>query len=153
MRLSQMFVPTLKEIPKDAILASHQLLLRAGYIQQVGSGIYNFLPLGKKMLDRIRALIKEEMDNIGAQEILMGFVTPAELWQESGRYGQYGKELLRLKDRKDNEFVLGPTHEEMITHIARSFIRSYKQLPLHLYQIHTKFRDEARPRFGLMRAR
>lgn len=153
MRFSQMFVPTLKEIPKDAVLASHQLLLRAGYIQQVGSGIYNFLPLGKKMLDSIRALIKEEMDRIGAQEILMGFITPAELWQESGRYNQYGKELLRLKDRKDNEFVLGPTHEEMVTHIARSFIRSYKQLPLHLYQIHTKFRDEARPRFGLMRAR
>ena len=153
MRFSQMFIPTLKEIPKDAVLASHQLLLRAGYIQQVGSGIYNFLPLGKKMLDSIRALIKEEMDSIGAQEVLMGFVTPAELWQESGRYGQYGKELLRLKDRKDNEFVLGPTHEEMVTHIARSFIKSYKQLPLHLYQIHTKFRDEARPRFGLMRAR
>lgn len=153
MRFSQMFVPTLKEVPKDAVLASHQLLLRAGYIQQVGSGIYNFLPLGKKILDKIRAIIKEEMDSIGAQEILMGFITPAQLWQESGRYSQYGKELLRLKDRKDNEFVLGPTHEEMVTHIARSFIKSYKQLPLHMYQIHTKFRDEARPRFGLMRAR
>ena len=153
MRFSQIFAPTLKEIPKDAILVSHQLLLRAGYIQQVGSGIYNFLPLGKKMLDAIRAVVKEEMDKIGAQEILMGFVTPAELWQESGRYNQYGKELLRLQDRKDNEFVLGPTHEEMVTHIARSFIKSYKQLPLHMYQIHTKFRDEARPRFGLMRAR
>lgn len=120
MRFSQIFAPTLKEIPKDAILVSHQLLLRAGYIQQVGSGIYNFLPLGKKMLDAIRAVVKEEMDKIGAQEILMGFVTPAELWQESGRYNQYGKELLRLQDRKDNEFVLGPTHEEMVTHIARS---------------------------------
>ena len=153
MRFSQLFIPTLKESPKDAVLKSHQYLVRAGYIQQVGAGIYNFLPLGKKMLDKIRTLIKEEMDNAGAQELLFGFVTPAEMWEESGRFGKYGKELLRFSDRKNNAFVLGPTYEEVATHIARSFIKSYKQLPLNIYQIHTKFRDEARPRFGLMRAR
>lgn len=153
MRFSEVFVPTLKESPKDTQLKSHSYLVRAGYIQQVGSGIYNFLPLGKKVLDKIRLIIKEEMDKAGAQEVLLGFVTPAELWQESGRYEKYGKELLRFKDRKDNDFVLGPTHEEMVTFLARSFIKSYKQLPLNLYQIHTKFRDEVRPRSGLLRAR
>ena len=153
MRFSQLFIPTVKESPKDAVLKSHQYLVRAGYIQQVGAGIYNFLPLGKKMFDKIRTIIKEEMDKAGAQELLFGFVTPAQMWQESGRLGKYGKELLRFSDRKDNVFVLGPTYEEVATHIARSFIKSYKQLPLNIYQIHTKFRDEARPRFGLMRAR
>ncbi|MGX2985352.1 proline--tRNA ligase [Helicobacter sp. 23-1048] len=153
MKFSQLFIPTLKESPKDAVLKSHQYLVRAGYIQQVGAGIYNFLPLGKKMLDTIRTIIKEEMDNAGAQELLFGFVTPAEMWEESGRFGKYGKELLRFSDRKENAFVLGPTYEEVATHIARSFVKSYKQLPLNIYQIHTKFRDEARPRFGLMRAR
>lgn len=153
MRFSQLFVNTLKEAPKDALLKSHQYLVRGGFVQQIGSGIYNFLPLGKKLIDKVRAIVKEEMDKSGAQEILMGFVTPAELWRESGRYKKYGRELLRFVDRKDNEFVLGPTHEEVITHIAKSAIKSYKQLPVHLYQIHTKFRDELRPRFGLMRGR
>lgn len=153
MLFSKMFAVSLKESPKDAQLKSHIYLLRAGYIQQVGSGIYNFLPLGKKVLDSVRAIIKEEMDKAGAQEVLLGFVTPAELWRTSGRFEQYGKELLRFKDRKENDFVLGPTHEEMVTSLAKAFVKSYKQLPLNLYQIHTKFRDEARPRFGLLRAR
>lgn len=153
MKFSRLFANTLKEAPKDAILKSHQYLVRGGFIQQVGSGIYHFLPLGKKLLDKVQNIIKEEMNATGAQEILMGFVTPAELWIESGRYEKYGTELLRFKDRKDNEFVLGPTHEEAITYIAKNAIKSYKQLPIHLYQIHTKFRDELRPRFGLMRGR
>lgn len=153
MRFSQLFINTLKDAPKDAVLKSHQYLVRGGFIQQVGSGIYNFLPLGKKLLDKVRYIIKEEMDKTGAQEILMGFVTPADLWRESGRYEKYGRELLRFVDRKDNEFVLGPTHEEVVTFIAKNGVKSYKQLPIHLYQIHTKFRDEVRPRFGLMRGR
>lgn len=153
MRFSQLFINTLKDAPKDAVLKSHQYLVRGGFIQQVGSGIYNFLPLGKKLLDKVRYIIKEEMDKTGAQEILMGFVTPADLWRESGRYEKYGQELLRFVDRKDNEFVLGPTHEEVVTFIAKNGVKSYKQLPIHLYQIHTKFRDEVRPRFGLMRGR
>lgn len=151
--LSKIFIPTSKENPKDAILKSHQLLIRAGYIHQIGSGIYNFLPLGKIVLDKIIAVVKRRMDEANAQQITMGFITPAELWKNSGRYEKYGKELLRFKDRKDNEFVLGPTHEEVITELAKAFIKSYKQLPLNLYQIHLKFRDEVRPRFGLMRAR
>lgn len=153
MYFSKLFITTLKEAPKDAVLKSHQYLIRGGFIQQVGSGIYNFLPLGKKVLDKVRKIVKEEMDRSGACEILMGFVTPAELWKESGRYEQYGPELLRFIDRKNNEFVLGPTHEEVVTQIAKNSIRSYKQLPIHLYQIQTKFRDEIRPRFGLMRGR
>lgn len=153
MKFSNLFVNTLKEAPKDAILKSHQYLVRGGFIEQVGSGIYNFLPLGKKLLDKVRAIVKEEMDKSGAQEILMGFVTPADLWIQSGRYEKYGTELLRFKDRKGNDFVLGPTHEEVVTQIAKNAIKSYKQLPIHLYQIHTKFRDELRPRFGLMRGR
>ncbi|MDO7253588.1 proline--tRNA ligase [Helicobacter cappadocius] len=153
MLFSQMFIPTTKETPKDAVLKSHQFLIRAGYIHQIGSGIYNFLPLGKKVVEKISKVVRDEMNRSGAQEILMGFVTPAELWKSSGRYEKYGGELLRFKDRKENEFVLGPTHEESVTEIAKSYIKSYKQLPLNLYQIHTKFRDELRPRFGLMRGR
>ncbi|PAF50601.1 proline--tRNA ligase [Helicobacter sp. 13S00477-4] len=153
MLFSKIFIPTIKENPKDAILKSHQFLIRAGYIHQIGSGIYNFLPLGKKVLDKITKIIRQEMNYCGAQEIIMGFVTPAELWKKSGRYEKYGKELLRLKDRKENEFVLGPTHEENITEIAKAYIKSYKQLPVNFYQIHTKFRDEIRPRFGLIRGR
>ena len=153
MKFSKLFLTTLKESPKDAVLKSHQYLVRGGFVQQMGSGIYNFLPLGKRLLDKVRKIVKEEMDKAGAQEILMGIVTPAELWRESGRYEKYGAELLRFKDRKDNEFVFGPTHEEVVTQIVKTFIKSYKQLPLHLYQIHTKFRDELRPRFGLMRGR
>jgi prolyl-tRNA synthetase len=153
MRLSRAFVPTLKEVPKDAVLASHQYLLRGGFMTQVAAGVYDFLPLGKKVLDKIRAIVKQEMDSAGAQEVSLAFVTPAELWEESGRLGKYGKELLRFKDRKGGEFLLGPTHEEMMVDLVRGRINSYKQLPLHLYQMGLKFRDEARPRFGLMRGR
>ncbi|MDD3463329.1 MAG: proline--tRNA ligase [Sulfurospirillaceae bacterium] len=153
MRFSKLYAPTTKEAPKDATLPSHQFLVRAGFISQVGSGLYNFLPMGKIVLDKIRTIVKDEMDKTGAQEIQMGVVTPAELWKQSGRYGVFGKELCRLKDRKENEFVLGPTHEEVVVDIVRNRINSYKQLPLHLYQITTKFRDEGRPRFGLLRGR
>lgn len=153
MKFSQLLIPTTKEAPKDAVLKSHIFLTRAGFINQIGSGIYNFLPLGKIVLDKITAIIKKRMDEAGAQHISMGFVTPAQLWKDSGRFEKYGKELLRFKDRKDNEFVLGPTHEEVVTEIAKNFIKSYKQLPLNLYQINLKFRDEVRPRFGLMRGR
>ncbi|MDR1460126.1 MAG: proline--tRNA ligase [Campylobacteraceae bacterium] len=153
MRFSKLFTPTTKEAPKDALLLSHIFLIRAGFISQVGSGLYNFLPLGKIVLDKIKNIVKDEMDKAGAQEISMGVVSPSELWRQSGRYDAYGKELLRFKDRKDNEFVLGPTHEEVVVDIVRNRINSYKQLPLHLYQINTKFRDEARPRFGLLRGR
>ncbi len=154
MRFSRLLVPTTKETPNDATLASHIFLIRGGFIQSVGgSGLYNFLPLGKKVLDRVRSVVKEELDNAGCQEVSLSFVTPASLWEESGRYEKYGKELLRFKDRKDNEFVLGPTHEEMMVNLVRQSVKSYKQLPLNLYQINLKFRDEIRPRFGLMRGR
>ncbi|MDY0238051.1 MAG: proline--tRNA ligase [Campylobacterales bacterium] len=153
MKFSQLYAPTTKEAPKDAKLPSHIFLTRGGFINQTGSGLYNFLPLGKIVFDKIRAIVKDEMDKAGAQEVQMGVVTPASLWQESGRFDAFGKELLRLKDRKENDFVLGPTHEEVVVDIVRNRINSYKQLPLHLYQITTKFRDEARPRFGLLRGR
>jgi prolyl-tRNA synthetase len=136
------------------VLASHIFLLRGGFIQSVGgSGLYNFLPLGKRVLDRVRSVVKEELDSAGCQEVSLSFVTPAALWQESGRFEKYGKELLRFKDRKENDFVLGPTHEEMMVNLVRQSVKSYKQLPLNLYQINLKFRDEIRPRFGLMRGR
>ena len=153
MRLSKSFVPTTKEAPKDAVLPSHIYLVRGGFISQVASGIYNFLPYGKRVLDKIRAIVKEELDKAGCQEVQLGFVTPCELWQESGRFNKYGKELLRFQDRKENCFVLGPTHEEMMVDLVRGRVTSYKQLPLNLYQINLKFRDEARPRFGLLRGR
>ncbi len=153
MRLSKAFVPTTKEAPKDAVLPSHIYLIRGGFISQVASGIYNFLPLGKRVLDKIRTIVKEELDSAGCQEVQLGFVTPCELWQESGRLSKYGKELLRFKDRKENCFILGPTHEEMMVDLVRNRVTSYKQLPLNLYQISLKFRDEARPRFGLLRGR
>ncbi len=153
MRFSRLYAPTTKEAPKDALLASHIYLSRAGFISQVASGLYNYLPLGKRVLKKIEAVINEEMANIYAQEVELSFVTPIEFWEESGRINKFGKELLRFKDRKDNGFVLGPTHEEMMVNIVRGRVTSYKQLPLNLYQIKTKFRDEARPRFGLMRAR
>ncbi|HHD78010.1 MAG TPA: proline--tRNA ligase, partial [Campylobacteraceae bacterium] len=153
MRLSRLFAPTTKEAPKDAVLPSHIFLVRGGFIAQIGSGIYNYLPLGKMVLDRIRSVVKEELDAVGNQEVLLGFVTPSELWKESGRYDKFGKELLRFKDRKNNEFVLGPTHEEAMVDLVRNRVKSYKQLPLNLYQINTKFRDEARPRYGLLRGR
>lgn len=153
MRLSNLYIPTTKEAPSDASLPSHIFLTRAGFISQVASGLYNFLPLGKRVLKKIENIINEEMEAIGAQEVELSFVTPAELWQESGRIEKFGKELLRFKDRKENLFVLGPTHEEMMVNLVRNKVTSYKQLPLHLYQIKIKFRDEARPRFGLMRGR
>ncbi|RRS31592.1 MAG: prolyl-tRNA synthetase [Epsilonproteobacteria bacterium (ex Lamellibrachia satsuma)] len=154
MKFSRLLVPTTKETPNDATLASHIYLIRGGFIQSVGgSGLYNFLPLGKKVLDKVRAVVKEELDKVGCQEVSLSFVTPASLWQESGRFEKYGKELLRFKDRKNNDFILGPTHEEMMVNLVRQAVKSYKQLPLNLYQINLKFRDEIRPRFGLMRGR
>ncbi len=153
MRFSRTFIPTTKETPNDAVLKSHILLIRGGYISSVASGLYNFLPLGKIALDKIRAIVKEELDKAGCVEVDLSFVTPSELWEESGRLGKFGAELLKFRDRKENLFVLGPTHEEMMVNLVRNQITSYKQLPQNLYQIKTKFRDEARPRFGLMRGR
>ena len=153
MRFSRMLIPTLKETPAEAEAVSHKLLLRAGMIRKVTSGIYNYLPLGKKVLARVERIVREEMDRAGAQEVLMPAVQPAELWQESGRWGVYGKELLRFRDRHDRDYCFGPTHEEVITDLVRREVHSYRQLPLNLYQIQTKFRDEMRPRFGLIRAR
>jgi len=153
MRRSRTFIPTTKEAPNDATLASHIYLSRAGFISQVASGLYNYMPLAKKVIKKIEKIINEEMEAVGAQEVELSFVTPAELWAESGRIEKFGKELLRFKDRKENLFVLGPTHEEMMVNLVRNRVTSYKQLPLNLYQIKTKFRDEARPRFGLMRGR
>ncbi len=153
MKFSQLYAPTLKESPKDAVLPSHQLLVRAGFVQQIGAGLYNFLPLGLRVLERVKRIIREEMNATGAQEIAMSFVVPAELWRQSGRYERFGAEMLRARDRKDGEFLLAPTHEESITDLVRNRVTSYKQLPLNLYQIGLKFRDEARPRFGLLRCR
>lgn len=154
MRYSRLLVPTSKEAPSDAVLASHIYLMRGGYIQSVGgSGLYNYLPLGKKVLDRVRQVVKEELDNAGCQEVSLSFVTPTSLWEESGRAGEYGKELLRFKDRKENDYLLSPTNEEAMVNLVRQTVKSYKQLPLNLYQINLKFRDEIRPRFGLMRGR
>ena len=153
MRLSQYFLPTLKENPIDATVASHQLMLRAGMIRQTASGIYTWLPLGLKVLRKVENIIRQEMNKSGALEVLMPTIQPAELWQESWRYDAYGKEMLRIKDRHDRDILYGPTHEEVITDIFRKNVTSYKDLPKNLYQIHWKFRDEIRPRFGLMRGR
>jgi prolyl-tRNA synthetase len=153
MRTSQYLISTLKETPADATVISHQLMLRAGMIRKIASGLYTWLPMGLRVLRKVEAIVRDEMNKAGAMEILMPAIQPAELWQESGRWEEYGPELLRLKDRHDREFCVGPTHEEVVTDLARSEINSYKQLPLNLYQIQTKFRDEIRPRFGLMRAR
>ena len=153
MRMSQLFVQTLREFPADAEVISHKLLVRAGYIRKLANGIYNYLPLMQRVLAKIENIVREEMNAAGAQELLMPFVQPSELWQESGRWNVYGRELMRLKDRHDREMCLGPTHEEVITSIAREGIHSYKQLPVNLYQIQSKFRDEIRPRFGLLRGR
>lgn len=153
MRQSQSFIPTLREIPADAEVKSHQLLLRAGFIRQSASGVYTFLPLGQRVLQKVEAIIREEMNRAGAMELLMPALQQAELWQESGRWYSYGPELMRLKDRHDRDFALGPTHEEVITALVRDEVRTYKKLPLTLYQIQTKFRDEKRPRFGLLRGR
>ncbi len=153
MRYSKFFLPTLKECPAEAEIASHRLMLRAGMIRKLASGLYTFLPLGLKCLRKVENIIRQEMNRAGAQELLMPLVQPAELWKESGRWDHYGKELLRFQDRHGRDFCLGPTHEEVITDLMRKHIRSYRDLPLNLYQIQTKFRDEIRPRFGIMRSR
>ncbi len=153
MRYRQTFIPTLREDPTEAEVISHKLLLRAGMMRQVARGVYDFLPLGLRVVRKVENIVREEMNRAGAQEILMPAVCPAELWQESGRWDVYGRELLRIKDRHDRDFCFGPTHEEVVTDIVRREVRSYRDLPLNLYQIQTKFRDEVRPRFGLMRGR
>lgn len=153
MRVSKMFAPTLREVPAEAEVISHQLMLRAGFLRKSAGGMYNYLPLAWRVLKKIENIVREEMDASGAQELLMPIVQPAEIWQESGRWGVYGEEMFRLKDRHNREFCLGPTHEEMVTSLIRGDVRSYRQLPLNVYQIQNKFRDERRPRFGLMRGR
>ena len=152
-RLSKFLIPTLKEAPAEAEVPSHILMVRGGYLRKVAAGIYSFLPLGWRVLQKITRIVREEMNRAGAQEVFLPAVIPAELWQESGRWDQYGAQLLRLKDRKGGDFVIGPTHEEVIVDLVRGDVRSYRQLPLNLYQIQTKFRDELRPRAGLMRGR
>lgn len=153
MRLSRYFLPILKENPKEAEIVSHRLMLRAGMIRQQSQGIYSWLPLGKRVLDKVNKIIREEQNRAGAVELLMPTLQSADLWRESGRYDAYGKEMLRIKDRQDREMLYGPTNEEMITEIFRSSVKSYKDLPLNLYHIQLKFRDEVRPRFGTMRSR
>ncbi len=153
MRWSKTLIPTLKEDPADAEVVSHKLLVRAGFIRQVSRGVYDYFPLALRVIRKIEQIVREEMNRAGAQELLMPISCPAELWQESGRWEKYGKELLRFKDRNDRDFCLGPTHEEIVTDLVRRSVRSYRELPFNLYQIQTKFRDEPRPRFGLMRGR
>jgi prolyl-tRNA synthetase len=153
MRVSQFFLPTLKEAPAEAELVSHKLMVRAGLIRKLGSGLYTWMPLGLRVLRKVESIVREEMNRAGAIELLMPAVQPAELWQESGRWEQFGPQMLKIKDRHERDYCFGPTHEEVVTDIARSQIRSYRQLPVNLYQIQTKFRDEIRPRFGVMRAR
>jgi prolyl-tRNA synthetase len=153
MKFSNTFIPTTKEDPKDAVLKSHQYLVRGGFINQVGAGIYNYLPLGLICLEKIKNIINQKLQNAGCVQTQLGFVTPSKLWKDSGRFQKYGKELLRFNDRKNNEFVLSPTAEEMMVELVKNRITSYKELPINLYQINTKFRDELRPRFGLMRGR
>ena len=153
MKASQYFISTLKEAPAEAELPSHKLMLRAGLIKRVASGLYTWMPMGLRVVRKVEAIVRDEMNQAGSIEVLMPAIQPAELWQESGRWEFYGKELLRLKDRHDRDFCVGPTHEEVITDTVRREINSYKQLPKNFYQIQTKFRDEVRPRFGVMRAR
>src|SRR6202171_1048559 len=153
MRLSQFFLPILRETPKEAEIVSHRLMLRAGMMRQEAAGIYAFLPLGLRVLKKVCDIVREEQDRAGAIELLMPNIQPAELWRESGRYDDYGKEMLRIRDRHERDLLFGPTNEEMITEIFRAYVRSYKDLPLNLYHIQWKFRDEVRPRFGVMRGR
>src|ERR671924_75131 len=153
MRLSRYFLPILRETPKEAEIVSHRLMLRAGLIRQQSAGIYSWLPLGKRVLDNIEEIVRQEQDRSGAIEVLMPTIQSADLWRESGRYDDYGKEMLRIQDRHERDMLYGPTNEEMITEIFRAYVRSYKDLPLNLYHIQWKFRDEIRPRFGLMRGR
>lgn len=153
MRASTLLQPTLREVPAEAETLSHQLMLRAGMIRRLASGLHTWLPIGLRVVRKVEAIVREEMDATGAQELLMPVVQPADLWVESGRWEKYGRELLRLSDRHDRGFCLGPTHEEVITDLVRREVRSYRQVPINLYQIQTKFRDEIRPRFGVLRAR
>lgn len=153
MRTSQFLLATQKETPSDAVVISHQLMLRAGMIRKLASGLYTWLPMGLRVMRKVEAIVREEMNAAGSLEVLMPSTQPAELWQESGRWEEYGPELLRIKDRHGRDFCAGPTHEEVITDLMRNELSSYKQLPINLYQIQTKFRDEIRPRFGLMRGR
>ena len=153
LRLSRYFLPLLRDTPKEAEIVSHRLMLRAGMIRQQSAGIYSWLPLGLRVLDKISAVVREEQNRSGAIEILMPTIQSADLWRESGRYDAYGKEMLRIKDRHDRDMLYGPTNEEMVTEIVRSYVKSYKDLPLNLYHIQWKFRDEVRPRFGVMRGR
>ena len=153
MRVSKMFAPTLREVPAEAEVISHQMLLRAGFMRKSTNGMYSYLPLAWRVLKKIENIVREEMDAAGAQEIMMPIMQPAEIWQESGRWGAYGAEMIRLKDRHNREYCLGPTHEEMVTTLIKGDVRSYRQLPMNVYQIQDKFRDERRPRFGLMRSR
>ncbi|MDD4241666.1 MAG: proline--tRNA ligase, partial [Smithellaceae bacterium] len=153
MRYSEMHLPTGREVPSDAEVVSNQLMIRAGMIRKLTSGIYSYLPLGYRVIRKVEQIIREEMNRAGAQEVHLPMVQPAELWQESGRWTYYGKELLRFRDRNDRDYCLGPTHEEVITDLVRHDIKTYRQLPRNLYQIQTKFRDEVRPRFGVMRCR
>src|SRR6202451_812429 len=153
MRLSRYFLPILRETPKEAEIVSHRLMLRAGMIRQEAAGIYAFLPLGLRVLNKICAIVREEQNRSGAVELLMPTMQSAELWRESGRYEAYGKEMLRITDRHEREMLFGPTNEEMITEIFRAYVRSYKALPMNLFHIQWKFRDEQRPRFGVMRGR
>ena len=153
MRLSQFFMPTLRENPSEAQIVSHRLMLRAGMIRQSSAGIYSWLPLGFRVLKKVEQIVREEQDAAGCQELLMPTIQPAELWRESGRYDDYGKEMLRIRDRHEREMLYGPTNEEQITEIFRAGVRSYKELPKLLYHIQWKFRDEVRTRFGIMRGR
>ena len=153
MKASRMLIATLKEAPQEAIISSHILLIRAGMIRKLVSGVYNYLPLGLKTLQKIETVIREEMDKSGSLEILSSAIQPKELWEESGRWQKYGPELMRFKDRHEREFCLGPTHEEIFTDLVRNTVKSSKNLPMNIYQIQTKYRDEMRPRFGLMRSR
>jgi len=153
MLASKFYISTLKEAPSEAELISHKLMIRAGFIKRLGSGLYSWMPLGLKVLRKIEAIVRNEMNQAGAVELLMPAVQPAELWEETGRWALFGPQMLKIKDRHDRNFCFGPTHEEVITDIARKEINSYKQLPINFYQIQMKFRDEIRPRFGVMRAR
>src|SRR6201989_2347874 len=153
MRLSEYFLPVLRDNPSEAQIVSHRLMLRAGMIRQSSAGIYSWLPLGLRVLKKVEQIVREEQDRAGSLEILMPTIQPAELWRESGRYDDYGKEMLRIRDRHEREMLFGPTNEEMVTDIFRSYVKSYKDLPLNLYHIQWKFRDEVRPRFGTMRSR
>ena len=153
LRMSNIYAPTLKEVPTDAAIPSHQLLLRAGFMRKSATGLYTYLPLGWRVIKKIEAIIRDEMDGIGAQEMMMPILQDAQIWHESGRWNDYGPELMRMEDRHGNGLCLGPTHEELVTSLVRNELRSYKQLPTTLYQIQSKFRDEIRPRFGLMRSR